>query len=363
MQNNHPLFTLPEEEFGEEMMRANPPEWQVERFRQARRGTTLPQELPAVLALWHSAVAQPDGFRWPWPSLDRVVGMLPMGDLAVVLAQTGSGKTTFTASLLNQIPRETNALVFATEIPDDRYLTALASRRAGLHPDKVQQGLWAEAGWRMTSDEARKAHREAVLELEFGNIVVAPHLRLRASQLRDTLFAEAEKSCPSIVVVDHFQAITHDLRDGVAAVQATLELLQDFALRQHVTVIVTNQVHVRGQGGNPKPTDCVHLAGVFGGQSLGQAASQILGVHRCFMDTTPAGIAITPAFLQEYRKANGNESLLWDRTKVAIDLPKIRYDAHGNVGREIKLDYRNGQYHEPATENRGHYSGRPAADD
>lgn len=346
--SHHPLFALPEEEFVEAMTRATPAEWQIDRFREARAGRILPAELPSVLALWHSAVSQPDGFRWPWPTLDRAVGPLPTGDLAVVLARTGSGKTTFTASLLNQLPRTTPTLVFATEIPDHRYIIALAARRAGLHPDKVEHGLWSEAGYRMTGDEARMAHRHAVMELEFGNITVAPHLRLKASQLRDTLLAEAEKSCPEVVVVDHFQAIIHDLRDGVAAVQATLELLQDFALHQHVTVIVTNQVHVRGQGGlPPKPTDCVHLAGVFGGQALGQAASQILGIHRTFAPTTRAGIAITPAFLTEYRRHNGNEAELWDRESVAIDLPKIRYDAHGNTGSEIRLAYRAGQYFEP----------------
>lgn len=347
---NHPLFALPEEEFVEAVSRADAPDWQLDRFRQVRAGTYLPEELPAVLALWQSAVAQPDGFRWPWPSLAQATGPLPMGDLAVILAQTGSGKTTFTASLLNQLPPTTRALAFATEIPVDRYLSALAARRAGLHPDKVAHGLWGEAGWRMTEQEARQRHREAVVELEFGSLTIAPHLRLRASQLRDTLLAEAEKSCPSVVVVDHFQAITHDLRDGVAAVQATLELLQDFALRQYVTVIVTNQVHVRGQGGPaPRATDCVHLGGVFGGQALGQAASQILGVHRVLQDRTSTGIAITPSFLTEYRKGGGNESVLWDRTKVAIDCAKIRYDAHGNVGKEIRLDYRMGQYWEPGT--------------
>lgn len=358
--SNHPLYTLPEEEFGELMSRVTLPDWQVERFREARRGNLLDAERPTVLALWQSAVPQPDGFRWPWPTLDRATGPLPIGDLAVVLAQTGSGKTTFTASLLNQLPSSTPALVFATEIPDDRYLSALAARRAGLHPDRVQQGLWGQAGWRMLEDEARKRHREAVMELEFGNITIAPHLRLRASQLRDTLLAEADKSGPQVVVVDHFQAITHDLRDGVAAVQATLELLQDFALRQYVTVIVTNQVHVRGQGGHPKPTDCVHLAGVFGGQALGQAASQVLGVHRVFAKTDHRGIAITPAFLTEYRRLNGNESTLWDREAVAIDLPKIRYDAHGNVGSEVRLAYRDGQYWDDA--HPGHSPDRVADD-
>lgn len=343
----HPLYTLPDDEFGELMARCNPPEWQVNRFREARAGQLL-SDPAAVLAFWQSAVPQPDGFRWPWPSLTAQTGPLPIGDLAVVLAQTGSGKTTFTASLLNQLPAKTPALVFATEIPDDRYLSALAARRAGLHPDRVQHGLWGEAGWRMSAEEARKRHAEAVAMLEFGNITIAPHLRLRASQLRDTLIAEADKSQPQVVVIDHFQAITHDLRDGVAAVQATLELLQDFALREYVTVIVTNQVHVRGQGGlPPRPTDCVHLAGVFGGQALGQAASQILGVHRVFSPMTRAGVAITPAFLQEYRKSGGNESELWDRNAVAIDLPKIRYDAHSASGSEVRLAYRDGQYWEP----------------
>src|SRR6187549_1669480 len=141
----HPLFTLDDDEFGELMTRCNPPEWQVGRFREARAGRET-QELMTVLALWQSAIPQPDGFRWPWPTLDRQVGPLPTGDLAVVLAQTGSGKTTFTASLLNRLPKDTQALVFATEIPADRCMSALASRRAGLHPDRVQQGLWDSAG-------------------------------------------------------------------------------------------------------------------------------------------------------------------------------------------------------------------------
>lgn len=359
---NHPLFVLPDEEFYDLLSRTNVAEFQMDRFKAARVGLVPNAELPALLALWHSAIPQPDGFRWPWPTLDRAVGMLPMGDLAVVLAQTGSGKTTFTASLLNQLPNETPALVFATEIPADRYLSALASRRAGLHPDKVEQGLWHQAGYRMSEDEARMKHRHAVSDLEFGNITVAPHLRLKASELRDTLFREAEKSCPKVVVVDHFQAITHDLRDGVAAVQTTLELLQDFAIREHVTVIVTNQVHVRGQGGlPPRPTDCIHLGGVFGGQALGQAASQILGVHRVYSQTTKAGIAITSEFLREYHKSGGKDSELWDRSAVAIDLPKIRYDAHGNVGSEIRLAYKDGQYVESGTD-RG-YSPPSASED
>ena len=343
----HPLFTLSDEEFGELMTRCDPPDWQVDRFVRARNGQCLVEEIPTALALWVSAVPQPDGFVWPWPTLAQATGPLPMGDLAVVLAQTGSGKTTFTASLLNQLPPDTSALVFATEIPDDRYLSALAARRAGLHPDKVQQGLWGEAGWRMSAEDARKKHREAVALLEFGSITIAPHLRLRASQLRDTLQAEADKCVPQVVVVDHFQAIIHDLRDGVAAVQATLELLQDFALHEYVTVIVTNQVHVRGQGGlPPKATDCVHLAGVFGGQALAQAASQVIGVHRVYQNLTHAGTAITPEFLREFHRSGGRDSDLWDRQAVALDCLKIRYDAHSATGSEVRLAYQNGQYTE-----------------
>ena len=348
--SKHPLFTLPEDEFGELMTRCAPPDWQVNRFKDARlyvaKGFPI-DDLPTVLALWQSAVPVPDGFRWPWPSLDRQAGMLPMGDMAVVLAQTGSGKTTFTASLINRLPT-TPTLVFATEIPDDRYLSALAARRAGLHPDRVQQGMWDTAGWRMSGEEARKRHRTAVYELSGSPLTVAPHLRLRASQLRDTLRAEADHAQPQLVVLDHFQAVVHDLGEGVSGVQATLEVLQDFALNEYVTVIVTNQVHVRGQGGAPpRPTDCVQLAGVFGGQALGQAASQILGVHRVFASVTRAGVAATPEFLRGFRQGGGQEAELWDRDAVAIDLPKIRYDAHGAVGSEVRLAYRDGQYWEP----------------
>lgn len=347
----HPLYVLPDEELDELLGKSEAPEWAVGRFREARSGPLPDAERQAVLALWHSTVPQPDGFRWPWPTLDRAIGMLPIGDLAVVLAQTGSGKTTFTASLLNR--RTGTTLVFATEIPDDRYLSALAARRAGLHPDRVQQGLWSEAGWRMSEEQARQLHRQAVYELSNGNLAIAPHLRLRASQLRDTLLREADRAQPSLVVVDHFQAIIHDLGDGVSGTMATLELLQDFALTEYVTVVVTNQVHVRGQGGTPpKPTDCVHLAGVFGGQSLGQAASQILGVHRVFADRHPTnGMALTSDYLREYSKSGGKDSALWDRNAVAVDLLKIRYDAHSNVGAEVRLVYRDGQYFDPEDTN------------
>lgn len=343
----HPLYILPDEELDELLGKSETPDWAVDMFRKARAVDLGDAERQEVLAVWHSTVPQPDGFRWPWPTLDRGIGMLPMGDLAVVLAQTGSGKTTFTASLLNR--RKGTTLVFATEIPDDRYLSSLAARRAGLHPDRVQQGLWSQAGWRMTEEEARQKHRHAVYELAHSDLTIAPHLRLRASQLRDTLMREADRAQPSLVVVDHFQAIVHDLGDGVSATMATLELLQDFALTEYVTVVVTNQVHVRGQGGAPpKPTDCVHLAGVFGGQALGQAASQILGVHRVFANQHPTtGIALTPEYLRDYAKNGGRDSALWDRNAVAIDLLKIRYDAHSNVGAEVRLVYRDGQYFDP----------------
>ena len=357
---NHPLFALSDEAFHETLGRhdVDPDTCRVLKSCRGlehashdpthdRYGVPVGDGLrQQALALWQSAIPEPSGFRWPWPTLDRAAGLLPMGDLAVVLAQTGSGKTTFTASLLNQLP-ETRTLVFATEIPDHRYLSALASRRAGLHPDRVQQGLWSEAGWRMTADEAQRKHQQAVKEVGQLPLLVSPHLRLKASQLRETLRKDADRLDPQLVVVDHFQAIVHDLGDGVSGVQATLEVLQDFAIDAHTTVVVTNQVHVRGQGGlPPKATDCVHLAGVFGGQALGQAASQVLGVHRVYSDFHGT-IPVTRAFLQEWHKGNGKDSELWDRTKVAIDLPKIRYDAHGNVGKEVQLKYEAGQYVEP----------------
>lgn len=347
--SNHPLFALPDEEFEEELARTEALPHVVERLRGYRLAERLyPTERQEALALWHSTITRQEGFRWPWKALDEKVGLLPTGDMAVVLAQTGSGKTTFTASLIHRVYRGTKTLVFATEIPDHRYVSALAARGAGLHPDRVQQQDWDHAGFRMTAAQARQAHAHAVSELlDWGTLTVAPHLRLRASQLKDTLLTEADRSDPKLVIVDHFQAIDHDLREGVSGVQATLALLQDFAVEQHITVIVTNQVHVRGQGGLPAPTDCVHLAGVFGGQSLGQAATQILGVHRVFSDLSPQGIAITPDYLREYRKAGGKDALLWDRSKVAIDLCKIRYDAYGNSGGEVKLGYKDGLYVDP----------------
>lgn len=342
--SKHPLWALAEPELEALLAHRKAPASFRNRVRVARQGPVPDVERQSLVARWGSVVGV-DGFRWPWVALNSTLGLLPMGEMAVVLAQSGQGKSTFVGSLVNRLPT-TPTLVFATETKDEKYRAQLAARRANLNPDAVVLGDWHLAHRGVTADEARKRFEDAEEQLHYAPLTVAPYLSLRASQMADSLKRAVDNAAhpPQVVIIDHFQAIEHDLATGFNGQQETLRLLHEFADREYVTVIVTNQAHLRGQGTPPRPTDCIELAGNFGGQSLIQYAAQVLGIHRVFQETTKDGIAITPDFLKKLRERKGNEKEFYDPTRAAIDLPKVRFDGNGTVGAEVRVQYRNGQF-------------------
>lgn len=339
----HPIWSLSDDYLEVVLTHAKAPASLRNAVRAARQGGVDDKARQRLLAEWNAHV-QPDGFVWPWVALSSTTGPLPMGEMAVVLAQSGEGKSTFTGSLLNRLG-QTPALVFATETKDERYRIQMAARRAGLHPAAAVLGEWRHASRNMSAEDAKQRYAQANDELDALPIAIAPYLSLRTSQMVDCLKRAVDNAehPPQVIVVDHFQAIHHDCGEGVSAQQETLRLLHEFADTEYVTMIVTNQAHLRGQGGPPKRTDCIDLAGNFGGQSLMQYAAQVIGLHRVFAPTMN-GIAITPEFLKAYRERKGNERELYDKTKVAVDIAKSRYDLWTNAGQEVYLQYRDGQY-------------------
>lgn len=342
--SQHPLWSLSDLELEALCEAGHAPESLRVAFRVARATPPDPATSQRLLAAFHGICAIPDGFRWPWVGIDSQLGLLPMGELAVVLGQTGNGKTTFTSSLLNRLST-VPTLVFATETPAERYLTQLASRRANLHPDLVVQGQWGRAGFRMDAPTARQRYAEALSQLEAAPLTIAPELSLKASAMQTALVRACDRATdtPQVVIVDHFQAIQHDLADGVKGTQETLNVLHQFAYDHYLTLIVTNQAHLKGNGVTPKPHHCIDTAGNFGGQTLMQYAAQVIGLHRVLVGEHN-GVAVTGKFVQEFERGGGNVRELYDRSRVAVDLCKVRYDGGGVVGSEVRLKYVNGAY-------------------
>lgn len=183
-----------------------------------------------------------------WPSVDRIIGGLIPGNLIIVAARPGKGKSALAANLLVNVARQGERTVLVSlEMTAAEIGMRLICRQAELNWESLRDGKVSDAATKMV---------EAAGALGELPMTVIDQPRVTVGYLRSVV--QAQK--PAVLIVDYLQLMSGPTRNSreqeVAAISRGLKLL---AKEEHVCVValaqLNRQVEMRGEGMSPQLSD------------------------------------------------------------------------------------------------------------
>jgi replicative DNA helicase len=183
-----------------------------------------------------------------WPSIDRIIGGLIPGNLVIVAARPGKGKSALAANLLVNVARQgERAVLVSLEMTAAEIGMRLICREASLNWESLRDGKVMEAGTKMV-DAAERLGGLPMTVIDQPRVTVG-YLRSVVQSVR-----------PGVLIVDYLQLMAGPSRQSreqeVAAISRGLKLL---AKEHQVCVVALAQmnrgVEMRGEGASPQLMD------------------------------------------------------------------------------------------------------------
>ena len=205
----------------------------------------LPPPDPTVLAIARaiqSLDAQIEGkegalgVKTHLPTFDRLTGGLKKGELVVLAARPGEGKTTLALNLLNAVSRggRVPSSMVSLEMPTDELLVVLAHIHSGVRRSEVSQRTIGEEDCGLL---ARTLHGIGELGLRF-------HDRLtRLTEIERAIGQDVAQNGTRVAFVDYLQRVrVPEQRDRWMAVAETSNRLKNLAMELGITVVALAQL-------------------------------------------------------------------------------------------------------------------------
>lgn len=180
--------------------------------------------------------------RWTWTDLDRLVGPMLPGDLIVVGALTGNGKTSFLLSQLDaMVSAHVPTLYLPLEVDPANARRQWAAWKLGLDWTHVARNEWA-----MLPEGAQEAHEAMLHELAKGGVAhFPPDRRVTLPKLVQWVRWGVREFGVQMVMLDHF----HRMEFGTAgqnyrvAVTEAVRAVKDVAREHGVALIAASQLN------------------------------------------------------------------------------------------------------------------------
>lgn len=285
--------------------------------------------------------------RFLVPALDQLAGPLAPGEVWVVGAREGQGKSVFCLNLFDDLIRQdVTALYIGTEQSPHVLRVKHACLRLGENPRKVLKPTIAEQG---ASDYPALVQRvdDALRELlardvrRTGIYAATPHID-RATMAR-WVGGGVRKYGVRVAIVDHVDHVNHgEGRNPVHELTQTIRLALRLATDLGVTVVLASQVkRAADQVGRHEPPAATDLAGTSDKE---RTAALILGLWRPLRDD------LTPkearALIEQAKGGRAEEASVYKPFAMGV---KVLKDRLGDApGRQTELRVGFGNRLEPA---------------
>lgn len=198
------------------------------------------QQVEAAVALGQRDLS--DAPTWAWPDLARMVGAMLPGDLWVVGALTGNGKTSFLMSEMQHLADQRRATLYLPlELDPTQLRRRWAAWHLGLEWVHVARNEWDQLG-----EGAQEALTEQMRELAQQPYVHFPaDRRPTMGRLAQWIRRSVEEADAKVVFVDHFHRLDFGTVGTNYRVQVTdaVRTLKDLAREHGVAVLVAAQLN------------------------------------------------------------------------------------------------------------------------
>ncbi|RTL04108.1 MAG: hypothetical protein EKK62_17075 [Acidimicrobiia bacterium] len=189
----------------------------------------------------------------PWRSLYEITGPIAPGEIWMVCAFSGRGKTTFLTSLVNTwLGMGETVYYMGLESRPKMIRTYFAAYRKGYAPGEILSGTakleWPH--WPSVRAEVR-AELDRMMRLpDDARLHVNGQPRIVAEQL-GAAFEEAREVGARLLVLDHIDQVQADRGNAYAVSRAVVDTLEDLAKHYEIPVLVSSQLNNEVLRGDP----------------------------------------------------------------------------------------------------------------
>lgn len=275
------------------LARASTSYWKYEEAR--RRGESVPElgdvdlaEHATAEAIWDTVLEVNAVLTWPWSAFQRVLGPMLAGDVWVIGAATGDGKSTIIANLLDQLlltnPTTTRLTLAPLEEPPKRVKLRLACLRLDYDYPSVVRGRWQDLN--VPESIARERLREQLLWLTSNplrtNVRFLPHTTMNLPALLLAMKRAAGWG-HRLMIVDHLHHMDHE-PSGPDGIRNTMRATKVAAREYDMGVLFTAQI------GRPDKRDRLRkfyppeLTDLQGASGIEQVGDGVVLLYRPLMD-------------------------------------------------------------------------------
>lgn len=214
------------------------------------------------------------GLATGFADLDRLTAGLQPGNLILIAARPGVGKSTLAMNIAQHVAGEQRkgAVIFSLEMSESEIVQRMICAEARMDMRAVRRSQVSDADWRRIIDAMGKLH-EAPLWIDDTPRVTVSEISAKCRRLH-------QKGQLSLVVVDYLQ-LMHSPRKVENRVQEVAEIsrgLKILAKELEVPVIAVSQLSRQlEQGGTPRKP---RLADLRESGALEQDADMVMFIHR-----------------------------------------------------------------------------------
>ena len=229
-------------------------------------------------------------FSWPWPALDAMTDGVRAGELVVLTAGTGAGKSTSAREVVDHILRTSKTLkvgmMMLEESPEDTMLKQLGVRMSlPLH----RMAATARRPGATAADRAAFEDLAKGLRKDYDALVSEGRLELFAhfgSSSPDNILARIRYlrtalGC-SVVILDHISIVVSGIEsdDERKMIDVFLTKLRTLIEETGVTVLAISHLRKVGEGKNHEEGGRVKLSDLRGSGSIAQLSDTVVAWER-----------------------------------------------------------------------------------
>jgi replicative DNA helicase len=181
--------------------------------------------------------------RWGWPDVDRIVGPLLPGELWVLGARPGNGKTAFLLSWCGALDlRGLSWLYIGMEMGPESLRRKWAAMRCALDPDLVLANAWGQ----LPPDAKARLTEDLEEQVAAGRANFAPGRRIDIKALREWVELAAATDC-RVVVVDHFHRMGFGDGNEWFMMAESVRAAKELAVKHDLVIVMAAQLNRGGR--------------------------------------------------------------------------------------------------------------------
>ncbi len=213
----------------------------------------------------------PSGFY----KLDKAIFGFHEGELIIIAARPGMGKTAFALNIATNAAMKTNKAIalFNLEMPAESLVDRMLSALGGIDSSKIQNGMMGPNDW--------KRYNEAKSQLENTNIYIEDNATITAAEIRAKCRRLAQKKEGlGLVIIDYLQLVTSGGHRPDSRQQEVSEIsrsLKTMAMELKVPVIALAQL---SRNAEKREKNEPMLADLRESGSIEQDADLVLFINR-----------------------------------------------------------------------------------